>query len=441
MSTKRPLTQSEIDYILSFITPLKNLPYYTAISLVEQTKRQMTTQLSRALVYPEIIPLLKQKMERLYFTSQIPAGESVGIIAAQSIGEKQTQSNLNNFHRAGSAENQTGTVSKFSELLNATRNPKSSTSMIYFKHGNTSISELRQTIGHSIVELNMKDIIHSFDVHIDKQPEVWYQTYRILHSDKFTQYKHCISLKINMDKLYEYFLTLQQVVQYFQQNSGFQDMDCVFSPDCYGQIDIFVNTENITFEDEKTLLFVTPENTKSIYLEEVVYPTIEQVQLCGIKGIRQMYFLREKDGKWMVETSGTNFSKLLQHPNIDKTRLISNNIWDIYKSLGIEAVREYMINEFSNIMEGVNMCHIMLLVDKMTYLGTISSISRYTVRTDDSGPFSKASFEETLDNFLKGGIFGERESSNGVSSSIICGKRSSVGTGLCGLKMDLTKLN
>ena len=50
------------------------------------------------------------------------------------------------------------------------------------------------------------------------------------------------------------------------------------------------------------------------------------------------------------------------------TRLQSNNVWDIYENLGIEAAREYLIEEFINIMEGINSCHVKLLVEKMNNL-------------------------------------------------------------------------
>jgi DNA-directed RNA polymerase beta' subunit len=62
------------------------------------------------------------------------------------------------------------------------------------------------------------------------------------------------------------------------------------------------------------------------------------------------------------------------------------------------------------------------------------------MRTEESGPFGKASFEETLDNFLKAGVFGQEEQTRGVSASIICGKIAPIGTGMCDLAIDVAKL-
>jgi DNA-directed RNA polymerase beta' subunit len=45
-----------------------------------------------------------------------------------------------------------------------------------------------------------------------------------------------------------------------------------------------------------------------------------------------------------------------------------------------------------------------------------------------------------MDNFLNAASRGETEPTEGVSASIICGKRSSVGTGMIDLKVDLDYL-
>ena len=93
-----------------------------------------------------------------------------------------------------------------------------------------------------------------------------------------------------------------------------------------------------------------------------------------------------------------------------------------------------------NIMEGINSCHACLLVDRMTYSGNIASITRYTMKKDESGPFGKASFEETMDNFLNAAVKGEVEPTEGVSAAIICGKRANIGTGMVDVKIDISKL-
>lgn len=91
----RALTEREIENILSFIQPQQGIPEETAISVVRSTKERLRKQLQKQLVYPEIIPALRDELIRQYRQSTIQPGESVGVICAQSIGEKQTQTALN----------------------------------------------------------------------------------------------------------------------------------------------------------------------------------------------------------------------------------------------------------------------------------------------------------------------------------------------------------
>jgi len=459
--SKRKLSETEIQNILSEFKLNPYIPKRTAKSVVNNLCKEIKKQLEVIEIYPSLIDELKKNIFDMYINSIIQPGETVGIITAQSIGEKQTQSNLNTFHKAGSSDKQPVT-SKFGELLNATSKPKDPTYWIYFKHNNENVSELRNAVSHSIVQLTVKKLCKNICVCLDRERQCWYDIYDILYcgnnNEKNDNKNICLSLEIDMNILYEYKLTLKHICDVIE--GYYLDAYCVFSPDSFGIIDIYPSLENIEFTEEK-LLFVTKENFNEIYLEEVVQPLIENIIVCGIPGILNMFFLQE--GKeWIIETENSRgkidepilyknskekfiestkrYKMVLSHPLVDFTRTISNNVWDIYNTLGIEAVRQFMIDEFSQIMEGINICHVMLLVDKMTFKGTISSISRYTMRTEDTGPFGKASFEETLDNFMKAGVFGQEEPTEGVSASIICGKRARIGTGLCDLAIDIDKL-
>ena len=92
---KRLLTDIEIENILDFIEPIKSIPFESSQAILNLTKERFIKLLIGHEVYPEIIPELKKQIEKNYRESLIQPGESVGIIAAQSIGEKQTQATLN----------------------------------------------------------------------------------------------------------------------------------------------------------------------------------------------------------------------------------------------------------------------------------------------------------------------------------------------------------
>jgi len=333
-------------------------------------------------------------------------------------------------------------VPRFIELLSTTKAQKGSACVIRFKSNTESIQSLRKMIGSSIVEFTIGRLAESVKMSLNKKAEPWYEPFKLLYNDRFSNYDHCISITLNKKYSYEYSISVEQVAKKIEE--VYSDLVCVYSPNNIGRIDVFIDTDTIELE-ENILSFITPENMVQVYIEEVVIPKLEELHICGISGITNIFYASEQDKKtkeekWYLETEGTNFSDALAHPDVDIYNTMSNNIWEIYNTLGIEATRQYLIEEFGSIVGGINPCHSKLLADKMTYNGVLASISRYAMRTEGSGALSKASFEETLDNLLNAAVYGERECTDGVSASIICGKLGKFGTGVCELKVDIAKL-
>ena len=438
--TKRQLTECEISTILDIIKPQKGIPVEISTAMVADMRKKLRQQLEKQEIYPKMIPKLAMQIEDRYESSKAQSGESVGVTLAQSFGQSQTQATLNTFHKAGSGGS-TG-VPRFIELLSATKSPKNSFCFIRFKQDTQSVQSLRKMIGSSIVDLTIGRLAENIKMCIDKTPELWYEPFKVLYNDRFSEYEHCVSITLDKKYAYEYSITVEQVAKKIEEI--YSDLVCVYSPNNIGRIDVFIDTDTIELE-ENILSFITPDNIVQVYIEEVVIPKLEELQICGIAGIKNIFYVSEQDketkeDKWYLETEGTNFSDTLAHPNVDIYNTISNHIWEIYNTLGIEATRQYLIEEFAVAVSGINPCHSKLLADKMTYNGIIASISRYAMRTEGSGALSKASFEETLDNLLNAGVYGERECTDGVSASIICGKLGKFGTGVCELKVDIAKL-
>lgn len=438
MTSKRLLTSMEIEELINFIQPQKGIPIEVAQSVVKLNKDKFRKQLQGQLVYPKILKDLKKQMEESYEESKVQSGENVGILTAQSFGQLQTQNTLNSFHKAGFAEKTVVSgVPRFAELLNATHSPKGSSCSIFFKECNDSIQSLRSKIGSSIVELRLGKLAETMIMSLDKRDEDWYSTFKLLYNNVFTKYQHCVTITFKRKLLFDFALTLEDIASKIE--SAYADLYCAFSAIHIGRMDVFVDVSNINMPEDK-IVFVTQENMIPVYIEDVVIPNLEKLYISGIENISNMFYAMDKDQKWYIETEGSNFSDVLAHPDVDMSLSMTNDMWEIYETLGIEAVRQYLIEELGNIMAGINPCHSKLLIDKMTYNGIITSISRYAQRGETNGPLSKASFEETSDNLLNAAVYGERECTDGVSASIICGKLGKFGTGICELRIDVEKL-
>lgn len=432
----RKLTSLEIEDILNVIPLNKGIPEEVGICIQSNQKTGIRLQLEKVNVYPEVIPSLKQEIERQFYKTKIQSGEAVGIITAQSIGERQTQSTLNSFHHAGiSMKNTITGVPRFSELMNATKDPKAESCTVFFKKKFESLSHLRSEINHTIIDLKMQSIVHpEYDIHIDEiGKDDWYEWYNILYpSPDLENYDNFVRFKVDTKILWEYNLSLSTISKRIEDE--YDDIRCVISPPELGIVDVYFNLQDKSAMTRHSIIN---------HIEDII-PAILSIKISeGVDGIKAI-FPTKKNGEWIAETDGSNLCMLLSHDLIDPVRTVSNNMWEIYNTLGIEAARNFLIEEFSDVVSSdgtyVNDCHIKLLVDIMTFNGSITSISRYGLKKENCGPLAKASFEESLENFTKAGLYGEIERLEGVSSSVMLGKFTKAGTGVCDILVDINRL-
>jgi DNA-directed RNA polymerase II subunit RPB1 len=148
--------------------------------------------------------------------------------------------------------------------------------------------------------------------------------------------------------------------------------------------------------------------------------------------------------EWVLETDGTNLMGVLSVDYIDPTRTISNDIVEVFVTLGIEGVRGALLSELRNVIsfDGsyVNYRHLASLVDVMTMQGHLMAIDRHGINRVDSGPLLRASFEETVDMLMDAAVYAEEEILKGVTENIMLGQLPRVGTGDMDLLLDEDKV-
>ena len=172
---------------------------------------------------------------------------------------------------------------------------------------------------------------------------------------------------------------------------------------------------------------------------------MESRRSSGIPKIKDYYIQKNDQTKqFYIDTEGSNIVELLKLDFIDKSTLKTNHMWEVYQILGIEGTRKFLLEELKNIVSSdgtfINECHLTVLIDLMTFNGTIQSISRYGVKKEQNSVLTRSSFEESLEHFSKAAFFSEKEMIRSVSASIMCGKRSNIGSGSLSLSMDWDKM-
>lgn len=443
---KRNIKKQEIHGILEELA--KEFPHNHETKLRQSFLRKFLEPIEKELEnqeiidHPDYISTLTRKLVEKTRDSMIQPGEAVGIICAQSIGERQTQLTLNSFHQSGiSVDTVIAGVPRFLELLNTTKDPKYPRSRFKI-HGDFKVPmDIKHFIGDQLVEVQLADILLDYWFCMEKEEELWYDSFQLIYSARFREMKSCISFQFDISKLFRHRIQLKQMVDRLE--SQFQDICCVFSPLSMGRMDIFVDTSCVKMEPSPSCN-INEENYIEIYFREIVLPKILSISICGIRNIHDYSVYQHPDGYWEVVTLGNNSRDLLSLSFIDVSTFRTNDMWEVFEIVGIEGVREFLIQEFLSIVSAdgtyINRSHIVLLVDIMTYHGVPNSISRYGMKKEGISVLSRSSFEESLEHFCNAAFFSEKEPVQSVSASIMCGKRSKIGSGICKLIMDISQL-
>jgi len=341
---------------------------------------------------------LKEILERTkkeYEESLISPGECIGIITAESFGEPGTQMTLNVKHFAGVAEMQvTLGLPRLIELFDARKNPSTPTMTIYLKkEHNKDVSTVKK-VAFSIKETLFHEIVTEFEIDINNT--------RVIAT-------------LNKSKMRDMGIMASSVIK------GLSD-----------------SLRSIAVKEGKDNTVVLSYKTKQHTLNDL-YLLKEKARNAFVRGVKGVtHVLPKKEGnEFIILTAGTNLADVLQIKEVDETRTVSNDLFEILKVLGIEAARQAIINESLNVMENqgldVDIRHIMFIADIMTNRETIKGITRTGISGDKESVLARASFETPLKHLFNASLTGEVDPLNSVIENVMLNQPVPLGTGLPGL--------
>ena len=410
----------------------------------------------------EMFNYLLDEIKQKFHESIGNMGELVGIIAAQSIGEPCTQMTLNTFHFAGvSSKSQIiRGVPRMKEIINASKNIKSPGLTVYLKGDIASNKEKATRILHNIEITTIKDITTSTKIlwdpctgNLSSNPidsellEIYQEFEDVLKSTENCNINPWL-LRLTFNKRVMLDKGIKMADIYHSIMPKFEnDIHCVFSDDNSSNLIMRIQIKESKDDTKKYM-----DNDDMItVLKTLERSILNEIVLKGIKNIKKASMSKHdihkyidgqfvKQSEWVIDTDGSNFIEVLSHPLVDYSRSITNDIQEIYRTLGVEAARQALIDEIIDVIsfDGtyVNHRHVSLLADTMTNRGGIMSIDRHGINKSERGPLAKCSFEETPDILAKAALFGECDPIRGVSSNIMMGQEVYCGTGHVDLMFD-----
>ena len=417
--------------------------------------------------------LLLETIFLKYKQAVVHPGEMVGVIAAQSVGEPTTQLTLNTFHNVGvaSKSNVTRGVPRIEEILRLSKKPKNPSLTVQLKSLDAEHQERAMKYANMIEHTQLSNIVDGVQIFFDPNDHNsvvqedrgfldQYHAFETLiassssnpeEDDTGTKSKWVIRMVMKAEEMLEKNISMDDV--YFAINNAYRGkIYCIYSD---------YNDSNLIFRIRMKLPKTKPSKQKGVIdvgdeiyvLKHFQEELLKKVILRGIDGIVKVLprkvpgTMVKTDGKyvakdtWVLDTTGTNFLEVLGLPFIEYKRTYSNDIYEVFQTLGIEAARQVILNEITEVMEFsgvyINYHHLSLLCDRMTYAKDMVQVQRNGLLKDNTGPLAKASFEMHTEMMLQAARHGQVDNMRGVSANVMTGQFGTFGTGAFQLVLDL----
>jgi DNA-directed RNA polymerase subunit A" len=334
-----------------------------------------------------------------FIAHQVQPGEPVGAVAAQSIGEPGTQMTLRTFHYAGMMEfDVTLGLPRLIEIVDARKDPS------------TPIMEIPLAEEYKTDKEKAKEIARRLE----------YTTLeKVLTAIDYTLGDNVFIIRLDPEMLEDKGVTVEMVLSALEKSK--------------------LGEARVSEEDPYTILLevsekhLPPEYLFDVKLYNEIVAKLKKIYLKGVKGVnRATVRCSDETGECVIYTDGSKLSEALKIRGVDYTRVRTNNIHEVAEVLGIEAARNAIIEEMMHVLQDsgldVDVRHIMLVADAMTWTGKVRQIGRLGIVNDKRSVLARAAFEVTTKNIFEAAIKGEREQFLGVTETIIAGLAPPVGT-------------
>lgn len=386
----------KVKEVIAQINEEENLDISFPDSYIEDLAK---SYVSRDLTDDELRELIR-RLKAAYDRAHVEAGEAVGTVAAQSVGEPGTQMTMRTFHYAGVTElNVTLGLPRLIEIVDARKDIATPTMDIYFDEERRNDEEFVRTLANQIGKSTINDILSDFNLN--------YGTMEV-------------EAVLDNKKIEEKRLDREEINAIIEKT---------FKKSTITNDHVIIPSQKSDKSDSKF----------EIRELRLLADKVRDLQISGIKGIGKV-IIRKDDREWIIHTEGSNLKEILDMDGIDHVRTTTNNIHEIGEVLGIEAARQSIINEAQNTLSeqglSVDVRHIMLVADIMTSEGVVKSIGRHGISGEKSSVLARAAFEETGKHLLNASIRGEVDDLTGIIENIIIGQPIPLGTGSVGVKMD-----
>jgi len=400
------------------------------------------------------------EIEQIWNRAVVDPSEMVGTLAAQSIGEPATQMTLNTFHYAGVASKSvTGGVPRLKEIINVAVNIRTPALNVYLDREYSRTEEDAHQIMRKLTYTRLRDITASVEIFYDptldstaiEEDLDFVEAFFAIPDEDIRLELHSpwlLRLELDRAKVLEGGYEMAQIVDAIARTVG-KDVFVIHSEDNAEKLIIRIRV--VAEKEDEELL-----GDEDMFLKRIEGTLLDQVELGGITGISRVFISEGKkvvlshqgeydqEKEWFLETDGINLREVLAVDGVDAVRTYSNNCFEVFETLGIEAGRNALYQELNGVIEMggsyVNYRHLALLCDLMCNKGQLMSITRHGINRTDAGALSRCSFEETVEILLEAAAVGDVDDCRGVAENVLLGQMAPMGTGAFDVSLDMDML-
>ena len=377
------------------------------------------------------------------------------------------------FHLAGVAtkSNVTRGVPRIEEILRLTRNPDKPSATIFLKPSDQHDKERAANYCNMIQHTRLVDVVKSVEICFDPDDtntkiiadevliQEFYEFEKMIEectvggSDNDAQRsKWIIRMEIDAESLLDKNITMDDI-HFAISTSHKSEVSCVFSDMNSNNLLFRIRLNASLFKKKKGTVETLDQSDEIYLLKNFQDNLLNNIVLRGVSNITYVNPRMLKDmvvkgdskyerkDMWILDTVGSNLLDIFPLDFIDYTRTYSNDIREIYNVLGIEAVRQNILNEFNEVMEAsdayVNYHHLSVLCDRMTVKADLVPMFRSGIISDDIGPIAKSTYEMHTEIFLDASRHGDFDQMRGVSANVMCGQMGFYGTNSFSLLLDM----
>ena len=408
--------------------------------------------------------------------AKVEGGEMVGFVGAQSIGEPVTQTNLKSFHKSGTGKTVSSGLARVKELTSVTKKIKTPVTKIIINDMYKTDKVIVNKIASYLKHTTLGDVVDMANIIYDPNP---FDKKSYMSRDGVTNIfeggqgkSGCQSeinnlpwilrLVLSKEKMIERNVTMLEIKTSFCKNWVMRYEDSKGAKKEYKKIiEKISHTAVISnFDNSETPIVhirFDANNYNFNTLIQFLEMVINKYKIKGIANIiesnnvvEETYVDFDEDGKvvnkknFVIVTEGINLADISQINGINLEETFCNDIVTIYETYGVEAARTAFIREFTLAIENTggmsNYQHIELLADAVTHMGGLIAVNRHGANKLDTDPFSRASFEKTVEQLLAAAAFGESDHIRSVSARIMIGSMINGGTGCFDLLLDHMKV-